>query len=163
MATINGTGYSIGTDIGVVVSDDQGDFFPIDALGLLMDFDSQATDSLIKIVPITNGGKPLFMTVWVGGHGRMMFTRQNGNLQAMILELMSAYHTQGLIPQFSIATNILNRDGTVDEYLYSGVQWTTPHFGNFKALKEVDQALDFSWSDCVKTGGATPFLTALAA
>jgi hypothetical protein len=163
MAVINGTGYNIGTDISVAVADDQGDAFPINALGHMMDFDSDADDTEIKIVPITNGGKPLFQTVWAGGHGRIMFTRVNGNLQSMIIELMAAYHNLGLIPQFSIATAILNRDSTVDEYLYAGVQWNKPKFGNYKALKEVDQALDFSWSDCVKTGGASLFLPNVAA
>lgn len=163
MATINGTGYNIGTDISVAVSDDQGDAFPINALGHMMDFDSEADDTEIKIVPITNGGKPLFQTVWAGGHGRITFTRVNGNLQAMILELMAAYHNFGLIPQFAIAVAILNRDGSVDEYLYTGVQFNKPKFGNFKAMKEVDQSLDFSWSDCVKTGGASVFLSNVAA
>lgn len=163
MATINGTGYNIGTDIGVSVADNFGDAFPIDALGLMMDFDSTADSSIIKVVPITNGGKPLFQTVWNGGTGKISFTRVNGNLQSMALELMAAYHTLGIIPVFSIAASILNRDGTIDEYLYSGVQWNMPHFGNFAALKEVNQSIDFSWSDCIKTGAASPFLTNLAA
>lgn len=163
MAVLNGTGYNIGVDLSVACSDDQGDSFPLQALGHVMDFDSDADDTEIKIVPISNGGKPLFQTVWAGGHGRIMFTRVNGNLQNMILQLMAAYHGIGLIPQFSLATAILNRDGSVDEYLYSGVQWNKPRFGNYKALKEVDQALDFSWSDCVMTGGASLFLPNIAA
>lgn len=163
MPAINGTGYSIGTDLGVSISDNFGDQFPIDALGLLMDFDSSADDAIIKVVPITNGGKPIFQTVWVGGKGRMTFTRQNGNLQSMVLELMAAYHNSGIIPSFAIAISILNRDGSIDEYLFTGVQFQTPHFGNFAAMKEVNQGIDFVWSDCVKTGGGTPFLTGLAA
>jgi hypothetical protein len=163
MGIINGSGYNIGVDIGVAVTDNFGDAFPIDALGHMMDFDSAADDNEIKVVPITNGGKPIFQTVWVGGHGRITFTRVNGNLQAMVLELMSAYHNLGIIPVFSLATSILNRDSSIDEYLYTGVQFRTPHFGNYAALKEVNTGLDFSWSDCIKTGGPTSFLTELAA
>lgn len=166
MPIINGqnfSGFNIGTDIGVAVTDNFGDSFPIDALGHLMDFDSKADSSIIKITPITRGGKPIFQTVWNGGTGSIQLTRVNGNLQAMTLELMSAYHQTGIIPVFSIQTSILNRDGTIDEYLYTGVQWETPDFGNFRALKEVDQRMAFMWSDCVKTGGAPPFLTGLAA
>lgn len=166
MATLNGTnygGFSIGTDIGVAISDNYGDNFPVDSLGHMMDFDSAATSSVIKIVPITNGGKPIFQTVWEGGTGKIRFARVNGNLQAMVLELMDAYHSSGIIPVFSIATSILNRDSTIDEYLYTGVQWNTPNFGNYAAMKEVDQNLDFMWSNCVKTGGASAFLTGLAA
>lgn len=166
MANINGQsypGFNIGTDIGVAVSDNYGDAFPIDALGHMMDFDSIAASSMIKITPITRGGKPLFQTVWNGGSGHIQFSRVNGNLQAMTLELMAAYHNAGIIPVFAMSTSILNRDGTVDEYLYSGVQWETPHFGNWRALKEVDMRLEFLWTDCIKTGGASPFLTGLAA
>ena len=163
MPTINGSSYSIGTDLGVSVSDNYGDQFPISALGLLMDFDTKAHSSMIKVTPITNGGRPIFQTVWNGGDGRMTFTRQNGNLQAMVLDLMTAYHTRGIIPVFGLAASILNRDGTIDEYLYSGVQWETPDFGNFAALKEVNNGISFNWSQCVKTGGPTAFLTGVAA
>lgn len=166
MATLNGTnygGFNIGTDAGVAIADNYGDNFPVDSLGHMMDFDSRATSSVIKIVPITNGGKPIFQTVWEGGTGRIRFARVNGNLQAMILELMDAYHSSGIIPVFSIAASILNRDTSIDEYLYTGVQWNTPEFGNYAAMKEVDQHLDFMWSNCVRTGGGSAFLTGLAA
>jgi hypothetical protein len=163
MATINGTAYNIGTDIGLSISDNFGDQFPVDALGLLLDFDSKAHSSVIKVTPITNGGKPIFQTVWNGGDGRMRFARTNGNLQSMVLELMAAYHNSGIIPVFAIAASILNRDSSIDEYLYTGVQFETPDFGNFAAMKEVDNGLSFMWSDCIKTGGGTPFLTGLAA
>lgn len=165
MAIINGTvlsGFNVGTDLNVGISDNFGDAFPVDALGHMMDFDSTAATSTIKVVPITRGGKPLFQTVWNGGHGRITFSRVNGNLQSMMLQLMQAYHDSGIIPVFEITASVLNRDGSIDEYQYSGVQWETPHFGNFRALKEVDMGLDFMWSDCTLTGAASPFLTGLA-
>jgi hypothetical protein len=163
-SSINGTaGYNIGTDASVVVSDNFGDVFPLDALGHVMDIDTEATDAAIKIVPISNGGVPVHQVVWEGGTGSFSFTRVNGNLQRMILDLMDAYHSQGVIPQFQLSISILNRDGTVDEYLYTGVQFTKPAFGNFKAMKEVDQKLAFVWSNCVATGGSAPFLANLAA
>lgn len=162
--SVNGNaGYNIGTDASVVVQDNYGDQFPLDSLGHVMDIDTEADDTPIKITPISNGGKPVFQVVWNGGHGRFTFTRVNGNLQQMILDLMRAYHDSGVIPQFTLSINVLNRDGTVDEYLYTGVQFTKPKLGNYKAMKEVDQALDFVWSDCVATGASAPFLTGLAA
>lgn len=163
-SSINGTaGYNIGTDASVVVTDNYGDVFPLDSLGHVMDIDTEADDTAIKIVPISNGGKPVHQVVWAGGHGNFLFTRVNGNLQRMILDLMQAYHERGVIPQFALSINVLNRDGTVDEYLFTGVQFTKPRFGNFKAMKEVDQRLDFVWADCIATGGSQPFLQALAA
>src|ERR1039458_4653290 len=156
-------GYNIGSDAACVITDDGGDVFPLDALGHVMDIDTEANDSVIKVVPISNGGVPIFQVVWDGGTGKFMFTRVNGNLQRMVLDIMAAYHQRGIIPQFTLSISILNRDGTVDEYLYTGVQFTKPKFGNFKAMKEVDQTLDFVWSQCVATGGSAAFLSNLAA
>ena len=164
MAALNGlAGYNIGTDASVVVQDNFGDAFPLDALGHVMDIDTDATDTAIKIVPISNGGIPVHQVVWEGGTGYFSFTRVNGNLNQMILDLMQAYHQNGIIPQFTLSISVMNRDGTVDEYLYTGVQFTKPRFGNFKAMKEVDQRLDFLWSDCIATGGSQPFLANVAA
>lgn len=160
-AVING--FNIGTDASVVVSDNFGDVFPLEALGHVMDVETDAEDTEVKIVPITRGGKPIFQTVWNGGRGRFSFARFNGNFQKMILELMAAYHNSGIIPVFAVSMSILNRDASVDEYLYSGVQFTKPKFGNYRALKEVDQGLDWVWSDCIGTGGLTAFLTGLDA
>jgi hypothetical protein len=156
-------GFNIGTDASVTISDSFGDVFTANDLGYLMDFDSEADDSEIKITPITGGGVPVFQTVWNGGRGRLMYTRMNGNFQQMILDLMAAYYSSGIIPQFALSLSVLNRDSSVDEYLYTGMQFTKPKFGNFRALKEVDQAVDFVWSQCVATGGLTAFLTNLAA
>lgn len=161
MPLVNGVGYNIGTDMSVVVSDDHGDVFPLAALGHVMDVETSADDTELKVIPISNGGIPLFQTVWAGGHGKVTFTRLNGNLQRMVIQLMNAYHQVGLIPQFALSTFVLNRDGTVDEFYYTGVQWKTPRFGSFRALKEVDQSLDFTWSNCRAVGGSPPFLAAL--
>lgn len=155
-------GFNIGTDAAVTVTDNFGDAFPIDQLGLMMDFESDYDDAEIKVVPITGGGVPIFQTVWAGGHGRIGFTRRNGNLELMTLQLVAAYHNIGLIPIFTLLTTVLNRDGSVDERLYTGVQFNRPRFGNYRALKEVDQGLQFSYGLCQPVGGATPFLTGLA-
>lgn len=154
-------GFNIGTDAAVVVTDNFGDSFPIDQLGLMMDFESDYDDAEIKIVPITGGGVPVFQTVWAGGHGRIGFTRRNGNLEQMTLELVQAYHSIGLIPIFTMLTSVLNRDGSIDERLYTGVQFNRPRFGQYRALKEVDQAVQFSFGLCTPVGGVTPFLTQL--
>lgn len=156
-------GFTVGTDCSVSVTDSFGDAFPIDALGHMLTFESDVDDTEVKITPITRGGIPIFQTTWNGGHGSIGFARLNGNLEQMVLELMNAYHSFGIIPQFSLLTAVLNRDGSVDERLYTGVQFNKPRFGRYAALKEVDQALGFSWGFCQVVGGATPFLTALAA
>lgn len=160
-ATING--FNLGVDASVVMSNNFGDVFPLEALGHVMDVETDAEDTEVKIVPITGGGKPIFQTCWNGGRGKFSFARVNGNFQKMILELMAAYHNSGIIPVFAVSLSILNRDSSVDEYLYTGVQVNKPRFGNYRALKEVDQALDWVWSDCIATGGLTAFLTGVDA
>jgi hypothetical protein len=163
MASFNLSGFNVGTDVSVTISDIYGDVFPADLLGHLMEFDSEAEDTELKIIPITNGGRPIYQTIPGGHSGNMMFTRVNGNFQAMVNELYNAYHDVGLITQLSITANVLNRDGTVDEYLWSNAQLKKPRFGNFHATKEVDMRLGFSASVLTITGGASAFLTGLAA
>jgi hypothetical protein len=156
-------GFNIGTDASVSAEDNFGDSFPLGALGRLMTFESDVDDAEVKIIPIDNGGVPIFQTVWSGGHGMIGFTRLNGNLEQMIIDLMTAYHSFGIIPEFTVFSSILNRDGSIDERMYKGVQFNKPKFGRFAAIKDVDQGLGFSFGRVVSTGGATPFLTGLAA
>lgn len=155
-ATING--FSIGTDISISISDQFGDLFPAESLGHVMEFDSESEDVELKIIPITNGGIPVYQTIWSGVRGRLMFTRTNGALSSMIIGLMTAYHEAGLIVNFGITGTVMNRDATTDEYMWVGVQWVRPRFGNFRATKEVDEQLEFRAQRLISTGGATPFL-----
>jgi hypothetical protein len=163
MASFSLAGYNVGTDISVTISDIYGDVFDAQMLGHLMEIDIEAEDTELKIIPITNGGRPIYQTIPGGYSGNMMFTRVNGNFQAMVVELYNAYHDIGLITQLSITTNVLNRDGTVDEYLLSNAQIKKPRFGNFRHEKEVDMRLGFSASVLTISGGASPFLSGLAA
>jgi hypothetical protein len=165
MANVNLLGYNVGTDASVTISDQFGDVFPADLLGHLMEFDSESEDTELKIIPITNGGVPIYQTIPGGYMGNMQFARVNGNFQAMVSELWNAYHQQGLITQLSLTLNVLNRDGSVDEYLWSNMQIKKPRFGNFRHEKEVDMRMGFSASLMTISGGSTQFLSlpALAA
>jgi hypothetical protein len=154
-------GFNIGTDAAVSISDQYGDIFPASSLGHIMEFDAESEDTEIKIVPLTGGGVPIYQTIWSGVRGHLMFTRNTGALTLMIIELMNAYHDSGIIPQFSMTLTVLNRDGTTDEYLFSGVQWIRPRFGNFRATKEVDERLEFRASRITATGGLSALLSEL--
>lgn len=156
-------GFSIGTDFSATMLDNFGDIFPLDSLGFLMEFDSESMDREIEVVPISQGGVPIFMTIWAGVRGRMMFTRTNGNFQNLIMDLMNAYFSNGVTPVFTIQATILNRDGSFDEMQYSGVQLSKPRFGNYRAEKEVDQQVEFRASLATRTGAAAPFLTNITA
>jgi hypothetical protein len=160
---VNLFGYNVGTDSNVTISDAYGDIIPADLLGHVMDFEMESEDTELKIVPISNGGVPIYQTIPGGYRGKCSLARVNGNLQAMVAELWNAYHSQGLITQLSISQNVLNRDGTIDEYLWSNVQIAKPRFGNYRHEKEVDMSFDIRASVLTVVGGATAFLTGLDA
>lgn len=157
---IIGAGFNTGVDSAIIIADAFGDVFPAEALSHLMEFDAESEDVELKIIPITGGGVPIYMTIWAGIRGHLMFTRVSGAMQSLILELMSDYFDSGLIRYFSITQNVQNRDGSIDGYLYSGVQFVRPRFGNFRATKEVDMRLEFRASTCTLTGGVSPLLNA---
>jgi hypothetical protein len=158
--TING--YNVGTDVSLAFQDDRGDSFTGDQLGYLMEFDSDSQDVDSSITPITGGGVPIHQTLWNGITGNMSFTRVGPAFQQMFMDLMNAYFTAGVITQFTISVNVRNRNGNIDEYLYTGVQFTRPRFGNFRSTKEVDLRVGFKASKMQVNGSATAFLTNVA-
>lgn len=156
--SFNINGFNVGTDFSATVLSNIGITFPLDNFGLLMEADMESMDREIDVVPISGGGVPVFQTIWAGLRGRFMFTRQNGNLQQAIADLMAAYHGAGIIPNFTVMCSVLNRDGSIDEYILTGVQFSKPRFGNFRSEKEVDMQIEFRASLMVTTGSAATFL-----
>ena len=118
---------------------------------------------ILKVTPITTGGIPIYQTLWNGITGTMRFVRVGPSFQQMIMDLQTAYFAAGVISQMTISANVRNRDQSIDEYLYSGVQFTKPKFGTFSAVKEVDMTLGFKASQLTATGTLASFLTALSA
>jgi len=92
-----------------------------------------------------------------------MITRTGPTFQQLFMDLMESYYLQGMIPQFSLGLHVRNRNGTVDEYLYSGLQFSRPRFGNFRGTKEVDMRTDFHASLLQGTGPSQVFLAGLVA
>jgi len=160
---INIQGFNVGTDAAFAITDPYGDIFVDDSLGYMMDFESQSQDINIKITPITQGGIPVYQTIWNGVQGSMMITRTGPTFQQLFMDLMESYYLQGMIPQFSLGLHVRNRNGTVDEYLYSGLQFSRPRFGNFRGTKEVDMRTDFHASLLQGTGPSQVFLAGLVA
>lgn len=160
---INIQGFNVGTDASFAITDSYGDILVDDSLGYLMDFESQSQDMSLKVIPITKGGIPVYQTLWSGVQGSLAYTRFGPTFQQMFMDLMQAYHFGGLIPQFGMTLNVMNRNGSVDEYLYTGVQFSRPRFGNFRATKEVDMRVDFHASLVQGSGALQVFLGALAA
>jgi hypothetical protein len=159
--TVNG--YNIGTDASFAITDQYGDIFLDSDMGYLMDFDSESEDSTLKVVPITTGGLPIYQTIWSGVTGSLMFTRFGPSFQQMMMYLMATYYNSGVIPQFSLALLVRNRNGSTDQYRYAGFQFSRPKFCNFRATKEVDMRSYFKASSVQAFGALTPFLKGLPA
>lgn len=156
--TING--FNVGTDLGMTISDNYGDIFQAETLGRLIEFDCIAEDAPLKVTPIDNGGVPIYQTLWNGLSGTITFVRGGPIYGQLFIDLANLYYGSGIIPQFTIATEVRNRDGSADEYLLTGVQFTKPSFGNFRSLKEVDMKLNFNASLLEATGSASSLLVA---
>lgn len=160
---INEGGFNIGQDASLVIQDSLGDIVLVDTLGHLMDFDSESEDVEIKITPISGNGIPIIQDIPNGWRGSISLTRFDGTLDQFISDIQDAYFNEGIIQQFTLLLSVLNRDGTVNESLYTGVQFVKPRAGNFRTDKEVDMRLDFRASRRFTVGATTPILTNLAA
>src|ERR1700678_421222 len=112
-------GFNCGTDSRFAVSDNLGDVFMDSDMGYLEDFESQARSQMLTVTPITTGGIPVHQCIWNGGSGRLSYTRFGPSFQQLFMGLMAPYYGTGVIPQFSLAQSVRNRDGSIDEYLFT--------------------------------------------
>ena len=156
-------GFNIGQDIALSMMSSAGDIFLAEQLGYVMDFDAEAEDIELKIVPISGGGVPIIQDIPCGWRGSIMFTRFGPALTQLAIDLSDAYHDQGIIQQFLMMGNVLNRNGQIDEYIFQGLQFVKPRFGNFRTDKEVDQRIDFRASRLRSAGSSVQFLPNLLA
>ncbi len=155
-------GFNVGTDVSFAFADQYGDLFSDDMLGHLTEFSSQSEDNVIKVTPISNGGIPIYQTIWNGISGRLGFVRTGPAFTQLFIDLANAYYQGGIISQFSISANVRNRDGTVDSYLYSGVQFTQPRNGDFRSTREVSLEVGFRASLLTATGSIGQLISGIA-
>ena len=160
--TIN-NGFNIGTDVSGSLSDGYGDSFSLSDLGNLMSINVSFDMQEIKIVPITTGGQPLYLSIPSGITGTMEFTRANGALTSLFTGLYSAFYTSGLLPHFSLSLSVLNRGGNVDEYLMPQLVLQRPDFGAFDRIEQVAQRLEFSGPTIISVGSTPSIVSALSA
>jgi hypothetical protein len=155
-------GFNLGTDVRFAIKDDFGDVFSDAMLGHLTSFDIRTVDQVVKVTPITQGGVPVNQTVFNGVTGSMRFVRTGPNFSRFVLDLVDAFHDGGIISQLSIAWQVKNRDQTIDQYMITGGQITSPDHGRFAGLREVDMNLGLVGSRLTATGNLGSLLTNLA-
>lgn len=151
MATVI-NGYNVGTDVSFAIMDQYGDVFSEDMMGLMTEFDMRSTDIKLKVTPINNGGVPVNQTLPNGLRGTMLFVRTGPSFAQLYMDIQNGYYDAGTISQFYISMNVRNRNGTIDEYQISGLQFADWNFGNFRGTKEVDLHLAFEASQMYGSG-----------
>jgi len=150
---INGS-FNIGQDVSVVWQHlESGVVIPASAFGHLMEFDASQEDTVLKIIPITDGGRPKLNTVYHGWRGHMMFTRFNGNLTGVLGTLEANFYKARQLSHWNFQATVLNRDGTTDQYLWVNGVVTAGTQGNWRSDKEVDMRVEFQAESMQVTGG----------
>ena len=153
--------FNIGTDVSGVISDVSNLVTRnLDELGHIEEIEARAAQHDIKITPISRGGIPLFQTLWAGGNGHIKYTRVFGAISYIWVALMNNYYFLHKLPNFTITSTVLNRDASVDEYLFSGVVLTAPTWGTAKGDKQMDQELHFNFQNCTIVSPNAPVLGA---
>lgn len=152
-------GYNLGTDVSMTLQHvESGVVLPAALLGHLMEFQFDQEDQVIRVVPITNGGKPLYNVVYMGWRGHAMFTRVNGALTAILAATEKDYFDNGHLNHFNMLATVLNRDSTVDQYMFTAGVLSRHQGGNFRADKEVDQRIEFNFQRMALTAGYAALL-----
>ena len=73
---------------------------------------------------------------------------------------MNNYYYLHQLPSFSLVLTVLNRDSSVDEYLFSGMVLTSPTWGSARGDKQVDQEIHFNFQNCKIVSPNAPALGA---
>ena len=161
MAVVTISGYNVGSDVSFAIMDQYGDVFTEDMLGLMTQFDLRSVDVKMKVTPISQGGVPVLQNIPNGLRGTMTFVRVGPAFSQLYIDLSQGYYDSGLITQMTISMNIRNRNGTVDEYLVTGVQLSDWDFGDFRGTKEVDCRMSIEASQMYGTGTLATILSNL--
>lgn len=154
--------FNIGKDVSGRLYDDSGASKALSQIGHLLESRVELRDTIIRKVPITNGGIPLIETIWEGGSLHLRFTRARGNVEYMTLQAMQNFFQLDLRPNFSFAWRIANKDGSIDQFLGIGMKLTRPDLGRFSGTTDVEQSLtfeatQFKWvGPNAPVGGASP-------
>ena len=138
--------FNVGTDVSGILSDDTNLVTKdISDFGQLEEVEARGEQHDIKITPVSRGGIPLYQTLWSGGSGHLKYTRVFGAISFVWVALMRNYYYLHQLPNFSLSLAVINRDASVDEYLFGGMVLTSPTWGTARGDKQMDQELHFKF------------------
>lgn len=145
--------YTIGQNTAVVFSNDLGQRFTAEELGLLMEIEWEIDDEENKITPISHGGRSRYKTIYHGVKGRCRFARLNGNLEAVFAQMTRRFRESGLQTHWSIGLTIINPDASEKQIQFIECVFSGFKGGGFQANKEVDQSFNFRGQTFEDTSG----------
>lgn len=153
----NNEGFNVGQDLSLTIRASTGEVFRAEELGHLEEFDAVREDNEVSVKPLTNKGIAIYEVIPHGHSGKMVFSRYNGKIAALIADLDKRWRN-GIRTSFDIQVSIDNRDGTIDEYMFKKVRFSKMGFGNFKGDKPVDHSITFKAQSLIITGGTSSVL-----
>jgi hypothetical protein len=159
--TVNGV--NVGEDLDLSLRDDKGAVVSAWQLGHLLEFSANPDDMLIKVTPITNGGRVVFDRVPGGWNCSVQFARNTGQIASLIAAMDYNFYNFGRHPYFTAFTSILNRDNSVDQYSWTRLVIHKGGFGGFRKGREVEQPLQFACQELLNASGVFPFLVGVGA
>ncbi len=154
--------FNVGPDASVTfVWHPTGLAVPAENIGHLMELSAEQQVDTQKIVPITKGGRSINENIYTGWSGSINFTRVNGSLTAIFVTQEQNYYN-GQRAHWDILVNVTNRDGTIDEYLFSVVSFNRGQFGAFQTRNAIEQSLSFEAQQLQLLGGTASQIPAVA-
>ena len=131
------SGISVGSDARFDI------LTPTGALSLptLLSFDAKKITHKTKINPLN--GLPINLQFNDGWEGSFDVARADGTLDDYFAAMEAAQYAGANIAAGTIHQTITNPDGTVSQYMFTGVQLYYDDAGSYKALADVTQRVSF--------------------
>lgn len=111
------------------------------SLPTLLSFDAKPSPHKVKTNPLT--GVPIMQQFPDGWEGSFDVARQDSTLDDYFAMLEAAQYAGANIAAGTIHETITEVNGTLSQYMYTGVQLFFDDAGNYKALSNVIQKVGF--------------------
>jgi hypothetical protein len=136
--------FNVGTDVSASISNPQtGSNRNLDEFGQLEEFRARSLTTKIEVTPISRGGVRLFRTLYGGAEIDIKWAKVFSALQYFWNALQNNYFQLHQFTSFVIAASCINRDGTVDEFQFTGCEADGEDLGDFMGTKAVNNELKF--------------------
>ncbi len=134
--------FSVGQDLSCSITDPvSGITRNLDEFGHLESFKVTAIDKEIEVAPISRGGVHLYQTLWAGCELDIRWAKVYAALEYFWTQLQNNYFDLHLLPSFMFNASVINRDGSVDEFAFTGAAVSKPTLGDYEGAKQVNNGM----------------------